>query len=105
MTLESFERENTIKTEIDFKMSNVLTDPSGNKAFVDIIKPDGTYFVQDASTTRDGTGEYSYYFTPASTDPLGVWIIIWHGYHNIGGAYGYKKLVQRDAIEIKDVEQ
>ena len=105
MSLSKFERNNTIKSEIDFKMSDVLTDPSGSKAFVDIIKSDGTYFIQDASGSRDSTGEYHYYFTPASTDPLGVWVIVWHGYHNLGAAYGYKRITQRDAIHIVDVEQ
>ena len=100
MTLENFERQNTIKTNVDFKMDDVLTDPSGNKAFVDVIKPDGTYLVQDASTTRDSTGEYSYYFETASTDPLGLYVVIWKGMHNLGGSYGYKNIVQRRAINI-----
>jgi len=105
MSLSKFERHNTIKTEIDFKMNDTLTDPSGSVAFVDVIKSDGTYFIEDASTTRDGVGEYSYYFTPSETDPLGVWVVIWHGYHNLGGSYGYKKITQRDAIQVVDVEQ
>jgi len=105
MSLSTFERYNTIKTEIDFKMNDILTDPSGSKAFVDILKPDGTYFIHDAVTTRDSTGQYSYYFTPAEDDPLGIWVVVWHGYHNLGGAYGYKKLVQRDPIHIVDISQ
>ena len=42
MTLENFERQNTIKSDVDFKMNSVLTDPSGSKAFVDVVEPDGT---------------------------------------------------------------
>ena len=103
--LSSYERNNTIRTDIDFKMSDVFTDPSGSKAFVDVIKSDGTYFIQDATTSRDGVGEYHYFFTPTEEDPLGVWVIIWHGLHNLGGVYGYTSLVQRDAINIVNVKQ
>ena len=105
MALSKYERGNTIKTEIDFKMNNVLTDPSGNTAFVHVIKSDGTYLISSATASRDGTGEYYYYFEPELTDPLGVYIIQWYGYHNLGGSYGYKRLVQRDAIQIVDTEQ
>jgi hypothetical protein len=100
MTLANYERGNCIKTEVDFKMNDVLTDPSGNVAFVDIVEPDGTYLVQDAATTRDGTGEYSYYFETTSTDPLGIYVVVWKGMHNLGGSYGYKNIVQRKAISI-----
>jgi len=105
MGLDKFERGNTVKTDIDFKMNNVLTDPSGNKAFISVIKSDGTYLVSGASATRDGVGEYHHFFTPDDVDPLGVYVIIWYGYHNLGGSYGYRKLVQRDAVHILDVQQ
>ena len=99
----TYERGNTIKTEVDFKMDGVLTDPSGNTAFVDVIKSDGTYLVKDAVGTRDGTGEYSYYFETTTSDPLGIYIVIWKGMHDLGGSYGYKNIVQRDDIIIRDV--
>jgi hypothetical protein len=99
MTLSNYERGNCIKTDVDFRFDDTLTDPSGNKAYVDVIKPDGTYLVQDGSATRDSTGEYSYYFETSSTDPLGVYVVVWKGMHNLGG-YGYKNIVQRRAINI-----
>jgi len=104
MTLSKFERGNTIKTEVDFKVGSVLTDPSGSVAWVDIIKSDGTYLVQSSGATRDGTGEYYYYFTPASTDPLGIYVIVWKAYHNLGGDYGTKEIIQRDAVQLVDVD-
>ena len=105
MSLSKYERGNTIRTDIDFKMSDVLTDPSGNAAFVNIIKSDGTYLVSGATATRDGTGEYHYFFQTEESDPLGVYVIQWWGRHNLGASYGYKKIVQRDAIHIVDVDQ
>jgi len=105
MSLNKFERGNTIKVEADFKMNGVLTDPSGSKAFIDVIKPDGSYLVSGATTTRDGTGEYHYYFQTDFSDPLGIYIVQWYGYHNLGANYGYKRLVQRDAIQIVSTEQ
>ena len=105
MTLESFERGNCIKTEIDFKSNDVLTDPSGATnnppgVFVDIVKPDGTYLVQNGAPNHDGTGEFSYYFETASTDPLGVYVVVWKGMHWIDGTFGYKNIVQRKAINV-----
>jgi len=101
---DRFERGNTVKTDIDFKSSGVLTDPSGNKAFVTVIKPDGTTLVNASGATRDGTGEYHYYFNTSSTDPLGIYVIQWSGYHSLGGSYGYKPIIQRDLIQIVDTQ-
>jgi len=105
MALSKYERGNTIKSDIDFLMNGVLTDPSGNTAFVDVIKSDGTYLVQGQTATRDGVGEYHTFFKAENDDPLGVYVIVWYGSHNIGGSYGYMGLVQRDAIQIVDVDQ
>jgi len=105
MTLTKYERSNTIKTEVDFKMSGNLTDPSGNNAWIHVIKSDGTYLISGGAGTRTGTGEYKYFFQTDGADPLGVYVVEWYGYHYLGGSYGTKKLVQRDAIQIVDVSQ
>lgn len=105
MTLDIYERGNTIKSDVDFKMNGVLTDPSGNIAYIHVIKPNGTYLLSGQQATRSGVGEYVYYFQTEWTDPLGIYVIQWYGYHNLGGSYGYKRIVQRDAIQIVDTEQ
>ena len=105
MALDRYERGNTIRADVDFKSSDTLTDPSGSKAFVDVLKSDGTYLVNNSGATRDGTGEYHYFFDTTSTDPLGVYVIVWRGYHNLGGSYGYKPIIQRDAFQLVDVEE
>ena len=105
MSLSKFERTNTIKADVDFYSGGVLTDPSGNTAFVDVIKSDGNYLICNSGATRDGVGEYSYYFTTESTDPLGVYVVVWRAYHNLGGVYGYKPIVQRDTIQLVDTNQ
>lgn len=102
--MENYERKNTIKSEVDLKIGSTLTDPSGNTAFVSIIKPDGTYLVSGATASRDGTGEYYYYFNTESTDPLGLYVIEWKGYHTLGGSYGYKPIIQRSVINVVDTE-
>lgn len=105
MTLTNYERGNCLKTEVDFKMNDVLTDPSGGTntpcgVTVDVIKPDATYLVSSGIASRDGTGEYSYYFETTNSDPLGIYVVVWKGMHNIGGNFGYKNIVQRRAINI-----
>lgn len=104
MALEKYERGNTIKTEITFRSNNVLTDPSGNKAYVTVVRPDGTNLVNASGATRDSIGEYHYYFNTEPTDPLGIYIIQWSGYHSLGDGYGYKPIIQRDIIQLVDVQ-
>ena len=100
MTLSNYERGNCIKSEVDFKMDNTYTDPSGNVAYVDVIKPDGTYLVSAGTASRDSTGQYHYYFETANSDPLGIYVVVWKGMHNLGGTYGYKNIINRRAINI-----
>lgn len=102
--MDSFELNNTIKTEIVFKSDGVDTDPSGNKAFVTVYKPDGTTLINGASGSRSEKGKYYYYFNTEPTDPLGIYTIEWSGYHELGGIYGYKPIIQRDIINIVEVE-
>ena len=108
-----YERNNTIKASVVFKDSNdTPTDPSGNKAFLEVIKSDGTSLIGNgsgATASRTGTGAFEYYFNTATTDPLGLYVLSWHGYHNIGAVdgidYGYQKITQRDAIRLVDTDQ
>ena len=105
-----YERENTIKASITFKDSaGNATDPSGNMAFIQVIDSDGNDVVSSTSGSRTGTGAFEYYFNTDSTDPLGLYIIKWHGYHNVGTVgginYGYQKITERDVIRIVDPEQ
>jgi len=111
MALDSYERGNCVKADVEFKMNSVYTDPSGNKAFVNVIKPDGTYLVGNgsgATASRTGVGTYSYYFDTSSTDPLGIYVVQWSAYHSLGTidgiTYGYKPIIQRDSILIVDTD-
>jgi hypothetical protein len=100
MALSKYERENTIKTDVDYKMSGAYTDPSGNVSYIHVIKPDGTYLVSGGNGIRDSTGQYHYFFKAGETDPLGIYVIEWYAYHNLGGGFGNMKLVQREPIQI-----
>jgi len=107
--MDKFERGNTLKTEIDFKSNGVLTDPSGATndpcgVKVTVYKPNGDVLINGSGATRDSTGEFHYYFNTSSSDPLGIYIIQWSGYHVLGGQYGYKPIVQRDLVQIVDTE-
>jgi len=110
--LSVYERKNTIKTEVDFQSGGSPTDPSGSKAFVQVIKPDGTYLVGNSAigsgASRTGVGTYEYYFNTSPTDPLGIYVINWYGYHDLGTIdsvyYGFKKISQRDAIQVVDTD-
>jgi len=104
MTLPKYERGNTIKTDIDFKSDDVLEDPYDDIAYVDVIRPDGTYLMTDVSGTRDGEGEYHYYISTNSTDILGIYKIVWKAQHDVGGAQGLMPLRQRDTFQLVDVD-
>ncbi len=105
MALDKYERCNTIKADVTFQVSSSPTDPSGNKAWVSVVKSDGNYLYSSQSASRTGTGTYRYYISTNSTDPLGVYVILWKGYHNTGGSQGALPIYQRDAFQLVDVEQ
>jgi hypothetical protein len=110
MTLSSYERNNTIKVDVDFKSNNVLTNVSGNMAFIDVYKSDATKLVDSTTTPpasgqHTGTGEYTYYFTPSATDPLGIYVVQWSGYSYIDATFGWQKISQRDPLIIRDTYQ
>ena len=110
MSLSKFERRSTIKSTMTFKDANGnLLDPSGNRAFISIIKPNGDYLVSGQSAARISTGTYEYYFTTSDTDPLGIWVVYWYAYspHIVRGGidFGYPRIAQRDSIQLVDVNE
>jgi hypothetical protein len=113
MSLSKYERENTIKASVSVKDSDSnYTDPSGNKIFLRVKDSEGNYIIGNTSSgataSRVGTGQYDYYFNTDSTNPLGIYILEWYGYHDLGTIdgiyYGFKKFTQRDAVNIVDTE-
>ena len=108
-----YERTNSVHASVIYKDSNgAAIDPSGSTVFLEVIKPDGTNLIgggSGATASRTGTGAFDYYFNTTTIDPLGLYILSWHGYHNIGAVdgidYGYKKITQRNCIRIVDTEQ
>lgn len=113
MSLYDYERNNSIKADVDFyDTNNNLVDPSGNKTYINVIKSNGTYLVGNitsgARVSRTGLGNYEYYFNTIPTDPLGIYVIEWTAYHNLGIIdginYGTMKLTQRDAVNIVHTE-
>jgi len=104
----TYELGDTVKTTATFRYDSTLTDPSGGTnptcgVKVDVVKSDGTYLVQDQPVTRDSVGSYYYYFDTTSTDPYGIYIVVWKGHHNLVG-YGYKPIIQREDILITKVD-
>ena len=104
MALTKFERSTTIRTKVAFTSGSTLVDPSGNRAFVDIYKPDGTYLLQ-SSGSKDSTGNYRYYFNTTTSDPLGIYIIDWWGRFNYGPPYSYKEKHEKEVIWLVNVNQ
>jgi hypothetical protein len=105
MSLEKFERKNTIQADVTFQTGGVDTDPYNNEVYISVIKPNGNYMMKGESAARTGTGDYRYYISTQSTDPLGIYIVQWSGQHDTGGSQGYVPLVQRDAFQLVDTEQ
>ena len=102
--LNVWERGNTVLAETDFKVAGSLTDPSGSKVWVDIIKSDGSYLYTDYSAERDSQGQYHVYFSSNAADPLGIYVIVWKAYHNTGEGTGRMPIKQRDAFQLVDVQ-
>jgi len=104
MTLPKYERKNTIKADITFKSNGVNTDPSGNTAFITVYRPDGAQLFSETKASRVDTGVYRYYISTNASDPLGIYIVQWRAYHNVGGTQGYLPIIQRDAFQLVDTE-
>lgn len=107
MTISHYERSNTIKTTVTFTSGAALVavDPSGNRAFIDIYKSDGTYLTQAKSGTRISTGNYYYYFKADSTDPMGYYLIDWYGYFYYYPPFEYMIKHNKEVIWMDNVVQ
>ena len=105
MSLSIFERNNTIKADVTFKVGSTDTNPSGSKAWISVIDSDGTYLYSSQAATNTGTGTFRYYISTNTADPLGVYVVLWTAYHDVGGSQGNMPIYQRDAFQIVDVEQ
>lgn len=104
MSLTKYERGNTIQIKATFQSNDTPTDPSGQKVWFHIIKPDGTYLYSAQQADRVSTGTYRYYISTNTTDPLGIYIVHWYGYHTVGGAQPHLPIVQRDVFQLVDTE-
>ena len=105
MSLSKYERCNTIKADVTFKVAGTATNPSGTKAWISVVKSDGSYLYSSQAASNTGTGTFRYYISTNAGDPLGVYVVLWRGYHNVGGSQGALPIYQRDAFQLVDVEQ
>ena len=64
----------------------------------------GTYLYSGASATRTGEGEYRYFISTNSLDPLGIYYAVWKGEHDVGGAQGTMPIRQRDPFELVRID-
>jgi len=104
LSLTKFERETTVRTMVAFKSGSTPVDPSGNIAYVEIYKPDGTILIE-GSGSKDSTGNYRYYFSTGPTDLLGIYLIDWWGRFYYGTKYDYKEKHEREVIWLVNVDQ
>ena len=102
MSLTQYERGNTIKASVEFKYDDIYTDPLYPK--INVYKPDGTKLVDSGDPVKDNTGQYHYYIETSTSDPLGIYIIEWTGWHNLGGVWGSGQIIQRDSFQLVDVD-
>ena len=102
MSLTEYERGNTIKASVEFKYSGAYTDPLYPK--INVYNPDGTKLVDDGSPIKDDTGKYHYFIETTPSSQLGIYIIEWTGWHNLGGVWGSGQIIQRDAFQLVEVD-
>jgi len=103
MGLTEYERESTFKTSVTFTSGSTNVDPSGNIAYVDVYKSDGTLLWTAASKsgTRSASGQYYYYISTQSTDPLGVYVIDWYGNFDYGGQWSYMPKHEKYEVRVR----
>ena len=102
MSLSKYERGNTIKASVEFKYNGTYTDPL--YPTISVYEPDGTALVDGQTPTKDDTGKYHYYIETSKTSPLGIYVIEWEGWHNLGGTYGSGQLIQRDSFQLVELD-
>lgn len=105
MALTKLERDTTIKSSVLFTSGSIAVDPSGNMAFLDVYKPDGTLLIDGVSGSRDSTGAYHYFFNTQATDLLGIYVIDWWGRFYYGLPYDYKEKHEKEVIWLVNVAQ
>jgi hypothetical protein len=99
--IDEFERGNTIKSSIVFQFGGADTDPTS--PVINVYKPDGTLLVTDGAGVQDATGQYHYYFSTASTDPLGLYKVVWSGTYTVDAEA--KPVLDSKLIMIVDTNQ
>ncbi|MBE3094082.1 MAG: hypothetical protein IMZ52_03555 [Actinobacteria bacterium] len=96
MSLDSYERNNSIKLTCIFKSGGIATSPIS--ANLSVYKPDGTLFYHDVSGHRTGnTGEFYYYISTQNTNDLGIYVTEWHGDISFG-SWGRLPYMDRNAF-------
>ncbi len=97
--MDKYERGNTIKADITFKISGSAADPYNNAVTVDVLNPDDTNLITSGIATRTDTGEYKYFFSSNATSDLGIYTIVWKAQHDTG-TQGLMPLTQRDYYQL-----
>ena len=103
MATDKVERGNTFKSTVTFKSGSIYTDPSGERAYIKVYRPDGSLYI-DSSGAKEGTGIYIYYISTQLTDDLGIYCTEWKGLFNFGGKWGYAPKYERDSFLVTTVE-
>lgn len=103
--MKTYERSTTFKTSTAFMSGSTYVDPSGNMAFIDVYKSDGTYLIQGESGSRTDTGRFHYYISTQSTDPLGLYIVDWYGQFSYGGQWNWPPKHNKEPFNLVKVKQ
>lgn len=102
MAIPRYERGNTIKASVEFISRDTYVDPLYPK--INVYKPDGSKLIDQGDPVRDDVGKYHYFIETSSDDPLGIYIVEWSGWHNLGGVWGSSQIVERDVFELTEVD-
>lgn len=101
VTIQKVERGNTAKISWNTQSSDVDTDVTNPT--VTVYKSDGTKLVDAETPTHDSTGNYTHYMTPAITDPLGLYIVVWSATHPLAGTS--RDILDRKYVNVVEAEQ
>jgi len=105
MTLTSYERTDSWTSTVSWYSGSTLIDPSGNIANIEVYQSDGVKYIS-ATGANDGTvGVYFYRISTNSTQPLGIYKIIWNGSFFYDNFFGYMPRTETEAVIITDIVQ
>ena len=104
MTVTKWERENSIKSSVEWKSGSTYVDPSSNMSFIEVYNPYGTRYIAD-SGIKDATGKYHYYISTQSDAELGLWKIRWYAYFNYGSPFNYLEKSEMEVVNLVDIIQ